>query len=206
MKIWQGQRIVYLFQVSNPVSHGFGFESQFHGQEGMVLGHGGFGAVDDIVIQGRSVGQGDILAVDILGFIFVYQEKMVGPRLASDIEYQLNGLIFQDFAQCFDARDLWEIDSKLGGQIIFGGEEGYGLSAGVQHAIGHIVNMAMVETGDGIMAVRQATGYVAVRDDLVNAGAEFLDVPAVKDGNILTGRVPDDLPEFCGEIIDALAD
>ena len=57
----------------------------------------------------------------------------------------------------------------------------------------------------GIMAGKKATGYAAVRDDLVNAGAEFLDVPAVKDGNILTGRVPDDLPEFCQEIIDALA-
>ena len=58
----------------------------------------------------------------------------------------------------------------------------------------------------GLMAGKQATGYVAVRDDLVNAGAEFLDVPAVKDGNILTGRVPDDLPEFCQEIIKSLAD
>jgi protease I len=57
----------------------------------------------------------------------------------------------------------------------------------------------------GIMAGKQATGYAAVRDDLLNAGAKFLDVPAVKDGNILTGRVPDDLPEFCQEIIEALA-
>jgi protease I len=57
----------------------------------------------------------------------------------------------------------------------------------------------------GIMAGKQATGYVAVKDDLINAGAEFLDVPAVRDGNILTGRVPDDLPEFCHEIIGALA-
>lgn len=56
----------------------------------------------------------------------------------------------------------------------------------------------------GLMAGKKATGYVAVRDDLVNAGAEFLDVPAVKDGNIITGRVPDDLPEFCQEIITAL--
>jgi protease I len=57
----------------------------------------------------------------------------------------------------------------------------------------------------GIMAGRRATGYVAVRDDLINAGAEFVDVPAVRDGNIITGRVPDDLPEFCHEIIEALS-
>jgi protease I len=58
----------------------------------------------------------------------------------------------------------------------------------------------------GIMGGKQATGYVAVRDDLVNAGAEFVDVPAVRDGNIITGRVPDDLPEFCQEIIKALSE
>jgi len=57
----------------------------------------------------------------------------------------------------------------------------------------------------GIMAGKQATGYAAVRDDLVNAGAEFVDVPAIADGNIITGRVPDDLPEFCQEIIKALS-
>jgi len=58
----------------------------------------------------------------------------------------------------------------------------------------------------GIMEGKQATGYVAVRDDLVNAGAEFVDVPAVRDGNIITGRVPDDLPECCQEIIKALSE
>jgi protease I len=58
----------------------------------------------------------------------------------------------------------------------------------------------------GIIKGKQATGYVAVRDDLVNAGAEFVDVPAVRDGNIITGRVPDDLPEFCQEIIKALSE
>jgi len=58
----------------------------------------------------------------------------------------------------------------------------------------------------GIMEGKQATGYVAVRDDLLNAGAEYLDVPAVRDGNIITGRVPDDLPQFCQEIIKALSE
>jgi protease I len=58
----------------------------------------------------------------------------------------------------------------------------------------------------GIMGGKEATGYVAVRDDLLNAGAEFVDVPAIRDGNIITGRVPDDLPEFCQEIIKALSE
>jgi protease I len=54
------------------------------------------------------------------------------------------------------------------------------------------------------MAGRKATGYAATHDDLANAGAELVDAPAIRDGNIITGRVPDDLPEFCLEIIAAL--
>ena len=57
----------------------------------------------------------------------------------------------------------------------------------------------------GILKGKKVVSYAPVKDDLVNAGAEFLDVPAVRDGNIVTGRVPDDLPEFCQEIIKALS-
>lgn len=56
----------------------------------------------------------------------------------------------------------------------------------------------------GIIKGKKATGYTAVKDDLVNAGARFLDVPVIRDGNIITSRVPDDLPQFCQEIIKAL--
>jgi len=48
---------------------------------------------------------------------------------------------------------------------------------------------------------RKVTSYAAVRDDLQNSGGQYLDVPAVRDGRVITGRVPDDLPEFCQEII-----
>ncbi|RLE99673.1 MAG: hypothetical protein DRJ57_02005 [Thermoprotei archaeon] len=57
----------------------------------------------------------------------------------------------------------------------------------------------------GLVKGKRVTAYRAVRDDLVNAGAVFEDVPAVRDGNLITGRVPDDLPEFCQLIIDALS-
>lgn len=57
----------------------------------------------------------------------------------------------------------------------------------------------------GIVRGKRVTAYEAVRDDLVNAGAIFEDVPAVRDGNLITGRVPDDLPEFCQLIIGALS-
>jgi protease I len=58
----------------------------------------------------------------------------------------------------------------------------------------------------GIISGKRATGLNAVRDDMVNAGAEYLDAPVVRDGNIITSRMPNDLPEFCREIIQALGE
>ncbi len=52
---------------------------------------------------------------------------------------------------------------------------------------------------------KRVTSVSAIRDDLENAGAEWVDEPVVVDGNIITSRVPDDLPAFLREIIAALA-
>jgi protease I len=46
---------------------------------------------------------------------------------------------------------------------------------------------------------------IAVRDDIINSGAIYEDAPVVRDGNLITARVPDDLPEFCQAIINALS-
>ncbi|MCS7232893.1 MAG: type 1 glutamine amidotransferase [Synergistetes bacterium] len=51
---------------------------------------------------------------------------------------------------------------------------------------------------------RKATAFFAIKDDVVNAGAEFVDAEAVVDGNIITSRTPKDLPAFCKAIIEAL--
>jgi len=56
----------------------------------------------------------------------------------------------------------------------------------------------------GIVKGKKCTSYAAVKDDLINAGAIFVDEPAVKDRNIITARVPDDLPDFCQLIIESL--
>lgn len=55
-----------------------------------------------------------------------------------------------------------------------------------------------------IIKGKKVTGFVAIKDDLVHAGAEYLDLEMVRDGNIITSRKPDDLPAFCKAIIDAL--
>jgi protease I len=48
----------------------------------------------------------------------------------------------------------------------------------------------------GILRGRRLTSTVGVRDDVVNAGATWVDEPAVTDGNIVSARVPADLPAF----------
>lgn len=56
----------------------------------------------------------------------------------------------------------------------------------------------------GILKGRKVTGFSAIKDDLINAGAEFLDQEVVVDGNLITSRNPYDLPAFCREIIKKL--
>ncbi len=51
---------------------------------------------------------------------------------------------------------------------------------------------------------RKATCFMAIRDDIKNAGAHYVDEECVVDGNLITSRKPDDLPVFCTAILTAL--
>ena len=53
---------------------------------------------------------------------------------------------------------------------------------------------------------KRVTSFYAIRDDLENAGATWVDEPVVRDGNLITSRVPSDLPAFLREIISALTE
>ena len=52
---------------------------------------------------------------------------------------------------------------------------------------------------------RRATSFIAIRHDMINAGAQWVDEECVVDGNVITSRKPEDLPAFCAAIIQALA-
>ncbi len=52
---------------------------------------------------------------------------------------------------------------------------------------------------------RKATCFKAIKDDLIHAGAKYVDEEVVVDGNLITSRVPMDLPAFCREVSRALA-
>ena len=55
-----------------------------------------------------------------------------------------------------------------------------------------------------ILKGKKATCVSAIKDDVINAGAAYLDQEVVRDGNLITSRTPDDLPAFCREIIAAM--
>ena len=55
-----------------------------------------------------------------------------------------------------------------------------------------------------VLKGKTATAFFAIRDDIVNAGAEWVDQEVVVDGNLVTSRTPDDLPAFLKAIIAAL--
>jgi len=67
-----------------------------------------------------------------------------------------------------------------------------------------ICHAGWVLASAGILKGRKVTAFSAIRDDMVNAGAEFIDREVVVDGCLITSRKPDDLPAFCREIIRAL--
>jgi len=52
---------------------------------------------------------------------------------------------------------------------------------------------------------KKATCFMAIKDDIINAGAEYVDAECVVDGNLITSRKPDDLPAFCSAILKKLA-
>ena len=57
----------------------------------------------------------------------------------------------------------------------------------------------------GILKGKKATCFFSIKDDLINAGANYVDAEVVRDGNLITSRKPDDLPAYCKEIVEALA-
>jgi protease I len=57
----------------------------------------------------------------------------------------------------------------------------------------------------GIVRGRRLTSTVGIRDDVVNAGAEWVDAPVVEDRNFISSRVPKDLPAFGEAMVRWLA-
>jgi protease I len=67
-----------------------------------------------------------------------------------------------------------------------------------------ICHAGWVPISAGIVKGKRVTSVSAIKDDLINAGAEWVNQEVVWDGNLISSRGPSDLPAFCQAIIAAL--
>ncbi len=70
--------------------------------------------------------------------------------------------------------------------------------------IGTICHGGWVLASAGVAKGKKLTCVRNIKDDMIHAGAEYVDEEVVVDGNIITSRTPLDLPAFCRAIIGAL--
>lgn len=56
----------------------------------------------------------------------------------------------------------------------------------------------------GVVNGKTMTSWPSVHTDLKNAGAHWVDEPAVVDGNVITSRKPEDIPAFTSAIVEAV--
>ena len=70
--------------------------------------------------------------------------------------------------------------------------------------IGAICHAGWVLVSADVLRGRTVTCFSAIKDDVVNAGAAYVDRDVVRDGHLITSRQPDDLPAFLRTIIEAL--
>ncbi|MBI4343318.1 MAG: type 1 glutamine amidotransferase [Candidatus Omnitrophica bacterium] len=71
--------------------------------------------------------------------------------------------------------------------------------------LGAICHAGWVLVSADVLRGKTVTCFSAIKDDVVNAGATFVDREVVRDGNLITSRKPDDLPAFMNTFLEALA-
>lgn len=67
--------------------------------------------------------------------------------------------------------------------------------------IAHICHAGWIPISAGIVKGFKCTSTPGIKDDLINAGANWVDEPLVVDRNMVSSRKPDDLPLFCQGIV-----
>jgi len=67
--------------------------------------------------------------------------------------------------------------------------------------IGFICHGAWVPISAKIVKGKKATCYFAIKDDLINAGADYSEAKVVVDGNLVSAQTPEDLPGFMSAIL-----
>jgi len=71
--------------------------------------------------------------------------------------------------------------------------------------IGQICHAGWLLASAGVVKDRKVTSTPAIKDDMANAGATWVDEETVIDGHIISSRRPDDLPTYMKTYVDKLA-
>ena len=70
--------------------------------------------------------------------------------------------------------------------------------------IAFICHAGWVPISARIIEGRRATSFLAIKDDMVNAGCHWEDAPVVVDGNLISSRHPGDLGPWMRALTEAL--
>lgn len=70
--------------------------------------------------------------------------------------------------------------------------------------VAHICHGGWIAISAGIIRGFRCTSTPGIKDDMVNAGGEWVDEPLVIDRHQVSSRRPDDLPEFCKGVLQVL--
>ena len=70
--------------------------------------------------------------------------------------------------------------------------------------VAFICHAGWVPISAKILKGRRATSVAAIRDDMINAGTDWVDDATVVDGNLISARTPDDLGPWMKALLQAL--
>ena len=70
--------------------------------------------------------------------------------------------------------------------------------------VAFICHAGWVPISAKILKGRRATSVAAIRDDMINAGTDWVDDATVVDGNLISARTPDDLGPWMKALLRAL--
>lgn len=71
--------------------------------------------------------------------------------------------------------------------------------------IAFICHAGWIPVSAKILSGIKCTSYMTIKDDMINAGAQWSDMPVVVDQHFISSRFPDDLPSFCKAIVEYLS-
>jgi protease I len=143
-----------------------------------------------------------IVALDI-GEITAWdgEEKDWGDR--EDVDYTVNEVTSDDFDALLLPGGVMNPDQ------LRMSKEAVELVRGFFHSgkpVGAICHGPQILIDADVVRGKSMTSYPSIKNDLINAGAYWVDEEVVVDNGLITSRTPDDLPAFNAKLIEEVAE